>query len=299
MKYYISNVEFQHPILNASGCWAFEELQLDELYNSNLAGIVCKTATLFSKKENPIPNYYYDSSNNTTYNCKGIPNLGYNYYKLLSVKYLHKPFILSLAYDTFDKLKLILLDYDEFIYENTIKEFLVEINLSCPNTKDEIVGYSLCEMEELFKFLNNLRLKKIKFGLKLPPYFELKSIQNCSELFNKYNKIIKYIVTCNSIPNGLPIFKGKFMLSQHFGGISGKTNKSIALSNVYSFSKTLEEIKIIGCGGICTFEDVIDYITNGANFVQIASCFYNSTTNKLNTNDVNKLINDFDNYLKI
>jgi dihydroorotate dehydrogenase len=86
MKYNISNIEFQHPILNASGCWVIEE---------------------------------------------------------------------------------------ELLEENTNKEFLVEINVSCPNTVNEIVGYSTNEMEALFVFLQKLNLKNIKFGLKLPPYLEV------------------------------------------------------------------------------------------------------------------------------
>jgi len=300
MKYVIDNIEFQHPILNASGCWVYEEKQLDELYNSKLAGIVCKTATLFSKKANPCPNYYYDISNNITYNCKGLPNLGYNYYKILLEKYSEKPYILSLAYDVFDKLKLILLDYDEFIENEIKKTCLVEINLSCPNCKQEIIGYSLDDMEKLFTFLKKLGLKNIKFGIKLPPYFVIETIITCSELFNKYTDIIKYIVSCNSIPNGLPILNGNYMLSQKFGGISGKGNKSISLSNVHNFSQMLnKDIKIIGCGGISSVDDILDYITHGADFVQIASCFYDAYDDKLNIVNINKLVNDYLKYIKI
>jgi dihydroorotate dehydrogenase len=90
------------------------------------------------------------------------------------------------------------------------------------------------------------------------------------------------------------------MLSNKFGGISGKLNKSISISNVYNFSQTLnQEIKIIGSGGISRVEDILDYFTNGAHFVQIASCFYNATTNRLNITEINKLIDDFNYYLKI
>ena len=158
----INTIQFAHPILNASGCWSLHEKQLDELYDSKLAGVVSKTATLFSKKGNPDPSYYYDEDNKISYNCKGLPNLGYNYYKRLSTKYSQKPYILSLAYDTFDKLKLILLDYS---CNNNCDEYnskkLVELNLSCPNTANVIIGYSLYLMDELFIFLKRLHLPNI------------------------------------------------------------------------------------------------------------------------------------------
>jgi dihydroorotate dehydrogenase (fumarate) len=292
----INTIQFAHPILNASGCWALHEKQLDELYGSKLAGIVSKTATLFSKNGNPEPTYYYDTDNKISYNCKGLPNLGYNYYKMLSTKYSQKPYILSLAYDTFDKLKLILLDY---IGDDSTSKKLVELNLSCPNGANVIIGYSLDLMEELFRFLKMLRLSNILFGLKLPPYLDTNSIVECAKLFIKYPDIIAYIVSCNSIPNSMPMLHGKQMLSSGIGGMSGKQNKGIALSNVYNFAiqfKNLKNssIKIIGCGGIETVDDVLDYLKAGASFVQVASCFYDEIEDKLNTEKINKLVNEFE-----
>lgn len=40
-----------HTILNSSGCWASNETQLDELFNTKLNAIITKTCTLHLKKE--------------------------------------------------------------------------------------------------------------------------------------------------------------------------------------------------------------------------------------------------------
>jgi len=295
MSYLIGNIPFIVPILNASGCWSLNEEQLTELFESKLGGIVTKTCTIFCKEGNPEPNYY-QLENNIHFNSKGLPNLGYQYYKNLSKKFNEKfnekPFILSIAFEDFDKLKILLQDYNNFIDTN----MLVEINLSCPNTNNEIPGYNKHCLEGLLHALTGYNLTKVQFGFKLPPYFVKQDIYQLSELFNSYPKLLAYIVVSNSIPNCLPIVEGKTVLSTTFGGMSGKINKYIALGNVVLFSQHLnKQIKIVGCGGIETLADVNDYLQNGADFVQLASCFYDQQNNKLNIEKINNLIN---NYLK-
>ena len=66
------------------------------------------------------------------------------------------------------------------------------------------------------------------------------------------------------------------------------------MSNVVSFSKLIDnKIKIVGCGGIDTINDVKDYLNNGADFVQLASCFYDVENNKLDIVKINELIREF------
>lgn len=286
MSLTIHNIIFKNPILNASGCWCLEDNQIQDLYNSHLSGIVTKTCTLEPKKGNPEINYYNDKDNNLHFNCKGLPNNGYQYYRDLSLKYLDKPYILSIAYTTLDEIKLILIDYDNFIIENK----LVEINMSCPNVESRIYGYHKKDIKNLLEMIKNLNLKFVGIGLKLPPYFEIEKINKLTSIFNQYKDILKFITVSNSIPNGLPIIDNKFILSNKYGGISGKVNKYIALSNVCTFNKNLDnQIKIIGCGGIYNINDIKDYLHLGAYLVQIGSGFYNENENNLNIEKINNL----------
>lgn len=289
-KLKIGNVIFDNPILNASGCWCLNENQLDELYESTLSGVVCKTCTIFSKEGKSEPNYFYNKDTNTHFNCKGLPNLGYQYYRNLSKKYTNKPYIISIAFETYEDLKTIIKDYDNYINQ----PFLIEINLSCPNLTSKIPGYDALQIEKLLLVLRSYKLNNIKFGFKFPPYFQLDCISTIINIINQYTDILKYIVLSNSIPNCLPLENGLPILSNTYGGMSGKTNKYISLSNVVSFSKLInKEIKIVGCGGIETINDIMDYLTNGADFVQLASCFYDLSNNKLDIDKINKIITEF------
>ena len=286
----LGNIQFKHPILNASGCWCMNETQLDELYQSSLSGIICKTCTYNCKDGNKKINYICDEERKVHFNCKGLPNLGYQYYKKLYERYTVKPYIISLAFENYDNLQMILLDYDKHVNG----QVLVEINLSCPNLHSSIPGYDIVQVKIILNFLRNFKLNNITFGFKLPPYLQIEFINDLAILFNEFTDVLKYIVLSNSIPNCLPLKNGVPILSNTFGGLSGKLNKHIALSNVYSFSKILDkEIKIVGCGGIETIEDVTDYLNNGADFIQLASCFYDEISDKLNINKINDFVEEY------
>ena len=156
------------------------------------------------------------------------------------------------------------------------------------------MGYNCFEIEKLLGILKMYDLKNIKFGLKLPPYLQVDLMQTIANTINKFTDIVKYIVLSNSIPNCLPLDNGKPVLSKIVGGMSGKLNKYISLSNVVYFSKILsKEIVIVACGGIDSLEDIEDYLENGASFVQLASCFYDVESNTLNKNKINKVVQEF------
>ena len=60
------------------------------------------------------------------------------------------------------------------------------------------------------------------------------------------------------------------ILSNKFGGLSGTPIKPIALRCVYEISSKYD-IPIIGCGGISSWEDAIEFFLAGASAIQIGS----------------------------
>jgi dihydroorotate dehydrogenase (fumarate) len=294
-KYFIGNIEFDNPFLNASGCWVMNKDQMMELNESKLGGVISKTCTIFSKIGNDEPNYFYDGVNNIHFNCKGLPNYGYNYYRNVSNN-ITSPFFLSIAYDKTENLTTILNDYGEYINNNN---GLIEINMSCPNIENRISGYHLDDIESIctnlcFQKVSQKNINKLMFGLKLPPYFEIEFIYKLALILNKYSDAIKFITMSNTVPITLPIYDNEFVLSNKYGGLSGKINKYIAMGNIFTIKKKLiNDIKIIGCGGIETLQDIKDYKKVGADFFQLGSCFYDEISNKLDVEKINKLIDAF------
>ena len=60
------------------------------------------------------------------------------------------------------------------------------------------------------------------------------------------------------------------MLAQGLGGFSGPAIKPIALAMVYRIAREVS-IPIIGCGGIETWEDAVEFFLAGASAVQIGT----------------------------
>lgn len=279
--------------LNASGCWCADEKQINELFNSKLHAIVIKTCTFEPKEGNKEPNYY--RLNDVHINSKGLPNNGYFYYKELYNKFcnLDKRFIMSVAWENSENKTIQLLeDYNNSI----VKKELVELNLSCPNIHKSIPSYDPLYFEFILQSIDNKKFNNLYFSLKMSPYLDQILCEKIINIINNNNKnnLIKYVVLSNSIPNCLIINNNKSVLSTIYGGLSGKLNKFISLSNIHYFKDKLnKDIKIIGCGGIETIQDVNDYLDCGASFVQLGSCFYNNLTNSLNISQVNSLINEY------
>ncbi|MEK6870627.1 MAG: dihydroorotate dehydrogenase, partial [Thermoproteota archaeon] len=60
------------------------------------------------------------------------------------------------------------------------------------------------------------------------------------------------------------------ILSNKFGGLSGTPIKHVALRCVYEISSKYN-IPIIGCGGISTWEDAVEFILAGSSAIQLGS----------------------------
>lgn len=63
---------------------------------------------------------------------------------------------------------------------------------------------------------------------------------------------------------------GEPLLSNKIGGLSGRPIKPIAIRTVYEISKNVG-IPVIGCGGIYTSEDAVEFLLAGASAVQMCS----------------------------
>ena len=194
------------------------------------------------------------------------------------------------------ELEQMLLDYDKYLntHGNTNQREFVEINASCPNkldtiqgTTSRIIAFDPVLLARLLENIKLLDIQHITIGLKLSPYIDKYLLDAISNILINYSGLVHYIVCGNSIPNGMVIdhITKKPVLSVNTGGISGTANKLIGISNVYQFvnifknkldklDKLSKPIHVIGCGGIETSDDVIDYMNAGASCVQVGRVLY-------------------------
>ena len=68
----------------------------------------------------------------------------------------------------------------------------------------------------------------------------------------------------------IDIHSKKPILSNKIGGLSGTPIKPVAVRCVYEIASRYD-IPVIGCGGISTWEDAVEFILAGASAVQLGS----------------------------
>ena len=289
----ITNNIILSTIMNASGCHCRTKAQLDSLVVAGMKTIITKTCTLFLNKGNKQP-VFLEIGTNASVNCLGLPNLGYSYYRDLYLEYNNRgiKYIISMDASNLEHLLEMLQDYDTYLSQlkqelripKQCREY-VEINLSCPSTTcTRIIAFDTLECARILESIKSLDLCNLSIGLKLTPYVDKILLEQISYIISKYQSSsrIVYIVCSNSIPNGMIINKDtrKPVLSAGTGGISGKLNKFLGISNIWQFDKILsssgtrKSICLIGCGGIETYDDIREYIAAGADSVQIGLCLY-------------------------
>lgn len=146
-----------------------------------------------------------------------------------------------------------------------------EINLSCPHVSN--AGYEIGKDVELSAEI----IKAAKSSTENPIIAKISAMHDYVKLAKVLEGAGADAVTVSNTLRGMKIdiLSRRPVLSNISGGVSGKAVKPIALKCVYDLYKELE-IPIIGCGGVTTFEDVLEFIFAGASAVQIGSAVYYS-----------------------
>ena len=142
-----------------------------------------------------------------------------------------------------------------------------EVNLSCPHV--EKMGMEVGDDPDLVtKIIKTIktRTKKpviIKVGIGKSDVLKLATIiqESGADAITAINTIRAMAI---NVETGMPI------LSNKVGGLSGIPLKPIGVRCVYEIFKKVN-IPVIGCGGIFTWEDAIEYILAGATAIELGS----------------------------
>jgi dihydroorotate dehydrogenase (NAD+) catalytic subunit len=143
----------------------------------------------------------------------------------------------------------------------------VELNVSCPHV--EGTG---CEIGQNPKMVAEV-VKKVKAVVEKPVI--LKLTPNVADIVAVAEAGVKAgadaITAINTVrAMKIDVETTRPILANKFGGLSGPAIKPIAVRCVYEI---YEQVKtpIIGCGGVTTWEDAIEFLLAGASAVQIGS----------------------------
>ena len=281
----LNGFKLKNPIMTASGTFGYADEFEDFLDVSKLGAIVTKAITINPKKGNEGERIF--ETQKGMINRIGLENVGIKEFidkNLPVLKEKNINFIMNLAGSSFE-------DYIETakIAQNAKIE-AIEVNVSCPNVKSGCLEFGTTP-ESLSKLTESIR--KVYKGfliIKLTPNVsDIESLALAAQ--NSGADCISAINTIKGLGIKIEITPDKkFKKTFVQGGLSGRCIKPVALSMVKRI-KSMVKIPIIGIGGIATLDDVLEFLTAGADAVQIG------TENFTHPDICEKLINELNHLL--
>lgn len=260
----IGNVDYKNPIILASGTCNFGH-ELSEYYDlSILGGLSSKGLTIKPRQGNPGCRVAETASG--MLNSVGLQNPGVDYFIEHNLDYMVNSgmqVIVNVAGHSFD-------DYIQMVQKLDLhKEKIdaLEINLSCPNVKAGCmsVGSDPVQVKEIVSLMR--KETNLPLYIKLTPNVtDIKSVALAAQEGGA-----DAVVLINTLLGmAINIKTGRPILRNNTGGYSGPAVKPIAIRMVAECSQVLD-IPIIGCGGVMTYEDVIEFMIAGATCVEIGT----------------------------
>ena len=256
----IGQIQLERPVMLASGILGISLDVFNRLYRSGAGAVVTKS--LSTEPWDGYPNPTIFSVNGGGWmNAVGLSNPGAPNFAKMIESNQDVPIIVSLVGS-------IPADFEMMIkqFENC-KVTAYELNLSCPHVAK--VGLEVGDDPELVKEIvtiakNSTKVPVIaKVGLGTTHY--LKTVGTAIE------SGIDAITAINTVrAMAIDVETQRPILSNKFGGLSGTPIKPIALRCVYEISSKYD-IPIIGCGGISSWEDAVEFFLAGASAIQLGS----------------------------
>ena len=262
----LSGLNLKSPIILASGILGVSYSSMKRVIDAGAGAVTTKSIGPKPRKgyKNPSIIEIYSG---TFLNSVGLGNPGINefIYEIKEFKKHDIPLIVSVFGDTEENYLNVAIKA-----ENAGAD-AIEINISCPHAEVSSIGID--------KDLTYKLVKYIKQKLKIPLFVKLNpNVTDIIEIGLAAQKAgangIVAINTCSALK--IDVNTKRPILSHGSGGLSGKAIHPIAIKKVFDLYKVLK-IPVIGCGGIDSWQDVIEFFLAGASAVQIGTALYKGT----------------------
>ncbi|MFX1525064.1 MAG: dihydroorotate dehydrogenase [Promethearchaeota archaeon] len=277
----LSGLKLKSPIILASGILGVSFSSMKRVIDAGAGAVT-------SKSIGPKPRIGFKNPSiielypGTFLNAVGLGNPGIDNF-LSEIKEMkeHKiPLIVSVFGDTNDSY------LDVATKAEQAGADAIEINISCPHAEVSSIGIN--------KDLTYSVVKILKKKLNVPLFVKLNpNVTDIGEIASAAEKGgADGVVAINTLSAmAIDINTKRPILAHGSGGLSGRAIHPIAIKKVYDLYRLLK-IPIIGCGGISTWKDVIEFVLAGASAVQIGTGLYRGV--EMITEIYNSLLN----YLK-
>ena len=278
LKVDLCGIKLKNPLLTASGTFGYGHELKDLISLKKLGAIITKTLTLEPRAGNPAPRIA--EVENGLINSVGLQNIGIKAFiktQLSELKKIDVPIIISIAGQTPN-------DYLEIAQMLNRQKGIsaLELNLSCPNLKKQIICHNKSLMKEIVSQVKKISAFPVIAKLS-PLTADIAALSLAAQ--NAGADALTLANTYPAMAIDIKTFKPK--LAAIKGGLSGPCIKPLALRCVYDAYKKVS-IPIIGCGGIMTGADAIEFMLAGA------ACISAGTVGLISPKALIKIVDDID-----
>lgn len=253
----------RNPVMPASGCFAVEYAEALDL--NRLGALVVKSVSPATRAGNPTPRVAETASG--MLNSIGIPSKGLEVYRrevLPAYTRFDTPVVVSVSADTAES-------FGEACAALSLPEVAaIEANISCPNLEADGMAFAM-QPESTYKAVSAIRRRTSHpLWVKLTPNAgQIAPIARAAE-----DAGADAIVMGNTVLGmAIDVRTRKPKLGNVMGGLSGPAIKPLAIRLVHQCHRAVR-IPIIGCGGIATADDAIEFLLAGASAVQVGTASF-------------------------
>lgn len=283
LKVNICGIEFNNPVIAASGTFGFGKEFADYIDINKLGGISSKGLTLHKNLGNKGIRIYETAAG--IMNSIGLQNPGIEYFIKEELPFLETKDAVTIA-------NLGGHSVDEYVNGAILLDKtsvpIIELNISCPNVKEGGMAFGTnpkkaCEViEKVRKATKKVLMVKLS-----PNVGDIKEFVKISE--NSGADCISLVNTFNAL--AIDVDNKKAVFENKTAGLSGPCIKPIALRMVYEASNATN-LPIIGMGGISNYRDCLEFIMAGASAVQVG------TSNFVDFNTMINIVDDLEKYMQ-
>ncbi len=261
LKVKLAGVEFENPVMTASGTFGFGR-EYGEYFDLNELGAICvKGLTLEPREGNPPPRIAETPAG--ILNSVGLQNPGVKMFLKSELPQLKEvtraKIIANMAGNTIEEY----CEMASILSESSVD--MLEMNISCPNVAHGGAAFG-SNPDMVFEITSRVRAAAKKpLIVKLSPNVTditevaLAAEQGGADALSLINTLLGMAI---DIKTRRPILK------RNVGGLSGPAVKPVAVRMVWQAANAVR-IPVIGMGGIASWEDAVEFLLAGAKMVSV------------------------------